>query len=311
LIDLSETDVRRLNWFGAKPLIAALLAARPINPLVQLIARTAFPRRIAQRLPLARKHVDYRLASGEGIRLLDPLRDLVARDIYWGAGQPTNAAERRKLRCVERLSENAASFLDIGAYAGLYALIAARSNPSLRAVAYEIVPENYFLTARNIVENDLVERIDAKLCGIGETLGALRLPARMGGASLMSSMSLGSRFDAGVEVPVSTLDRETENLAPPFLMKIDVEGYEQQVFAGGARFIEQHRPDIICEILPDAQEACRYIEAMVRPLGYRTFRFEDDGIREHATVEPRSELRDWLICARADADSIIDRISGE
>jgi len=298
LIDLSETDVRRLNWFGAKPLIAALLAARPINPVVQLAARTMLPRRIAQRLPVARKFVEYRPAAGEPVRLLEPLRDLVARDIYWGRGQPTSPAERRKLRCIEQLSTNAATFLDIGAYGGLYALIAARCNPQLRAIAYEIVPENYFLMTRNIVENDLVERVEARLCGIGDNNSKIRVPAKMRAASLMSSISLGSQFKEGVEVPVTTLDVETQALPPPFVMKVDVEGYERQVFAGGVNFIEKHRPDIVCEILPGAGEACAYIEAMVRPLGYRTFTFEDDGLREHSTIAPRKQLRDWLISPR-------------
>ena len=46
--------------------------------------------------------------------------------------------------------------------------------------------------------------------------------------------------------------------------------YERQVFAGAAEFLTEYRPDIVCEILPGADEACRSIEAMVRPLGYRT-----------------------------------------
>ena len=43
----------------------------------------------------------------------------------------------------------------------------------------------------------------------------------------MTSMSLGSRFDDGVAIPVTTLDAETRELSGPFLMKIDVEGYER------------------------------------------------------------------------------------
>jgi FkbM family methyltransferase len=298
LIELDARDVRHLNWYGAKPIAARLLSSPGINQLAQLAARAVLPNRQLHRLPLARRHVDYKLADGSCVRLLDPLHDTIARDIHWGGAQPTDPAERLKLRTVERLSKSAATFLDVGAYAGLYALIAARSNPKLRAIAYEIVPENYLLTLRNILENDLASRVEAKLRGIGEREATIRLPERMGAASNLSSISLGSRFDAGVAVPVSTLDAETRGLAGPFLMKIDVEGFEEQVFLGGKQFIETSRPDMICEILPADGAACATIEAMVRPLGYRTFTFEADAIVEHGEIAPRPALRDWLITAR-------------
>ena len=80
---------------------------------------------------------------------------------------------------------------------------------------------------------------------------------------------------------------------------------EEQVFAGGAEFLTKCRPDVVCEILPGADEACRSIEAMVRPLGYRTFTFEDDAVAEHSEIAPTPKLRDWLITARADTDSIL------
>lgn len=305
MIKLGAQEVRRMNWFGFKPVVARLLSSFPINPAVQFAARTVLPRSIAHRLPLARRHVDYKLANGNMVRLLDPLRDEIARDIYWGSSQPTGAAERRKLRMVELLSQSASTFLDVGAYAGLYALIAARSNPELTAIAYEIVPENYLLTVRNILENDLAGRMEAKLRGIGEREGTVRLPPRMGAASNLSSISLGSQFETGVAVPVSTLDAETQGLAGPFVIKIDVEGFEEQVFLGGEQFIAASLPDIICEILPADGPACATIEAMIRPLGYRTFTFEADAIPEHREIAPRSALRDWLITARPEIDAIL------
>jgi FkbM family methyltransferase len=305
LIELGARDVRRLNWHGAKPIAARLLSSFGINQVAQLAARAVLPTRLRHRLPLARRHVDYSLADGNRVRLLDPLHDTIARDIHWGGAQPTDPAERLKLRTLELLSKSAATFLDVGAYAGLYALIAARSNPELKAIAYEIVPENYLLTVRNILENDLARRVEAKLRGIGEREGTLRLPAQMRAASHLSSISLGSRFDAGVAVPVSTLDAETRGLAAPFLMKIDVEGFEEQVFLGGKQFIRTSRPDIICEILPADRAPCATIEAMVRPLGYRTFTFEADGVAEHPTIAPRPTLRDWLITARPQIDDVL------
>lgn len=304
MIELGAEDVRRLNWFGLKPAVARLLASRAVNPLVQLAARKVLPRRIGRRLPLARDHVDYQLASGAKIRLVDPLHDTIARDIYWGGSQPTSAAERHKLRCLERLCGQAAVMLDIGAYGAFYALIAARANPQLRAVAYEIVPQNYFHAVRNVLENDLLDRVEVRLCGIGSEPGTIRLPVSIGQTSFLSSISLGSKFDNGVSIPVRTLDSETDKMTGPFLVKIDVEGFEEQVFDGGRTFIERARPDIICEILLDADAASAMIDGLLRPLGYRTFTFEDSGLVEHDRIQPRAALRDWLFTTSAETAAL-------
>ncbi len=305
MIEVGAEDVRRLNWFGLKPAVARLLASRPVNPVVQLAARKLLPKRIGRRLPLARDYVDYQMASGAKIRLVDPLHDTIARDIYWGGSQPTGAAERHKLRCLERLCARADTLLDIGAYGAFYALIAARSNPQLHAVAYEIVPQNYFHAVRNVLENDLLDRIEVRLCGIGSEPGTIRLPISIGKTSFLSSISLGSKFDTGVSIPVRTLDTETEAMTGPFVVKIDVEGFEEQVFEGGQNFIERARPDIICEILPDADAASAMIDRLLRPLGYRTFTFEDSGLVEHDRIAPRAELRDWLFTASNEAEALL------
>ena len=299
-IELSTSDVRRLNWFGVKPFIAKVLGSSPLNPAVQLAGRTILPQRIASRLPLNRRKVEYRLNDGASVELLDPLHDTVARDIYWGSGKPISSAERHKLSVFESLSKDAALFLDIGAYAGLFALIAARANGDLKAVAFEIVPENYLLLLRNIIANDLVGRIEARLCGLGAAHSTLVMPAQFGAASYLSSISLGSKFEQGVAIPVAPLDDQLEEVRGSVLMKIDVEGFEAQVFRGGEKFIRAHRPDIICEILPGADESCRLITDLLEPLGYRWYSFEDSGLTHQENLAPQSVMRDWLFRSRAD-----------
>src|SRR5256885_8328800 len=230
-IELGPDDVRRLNWFGVKPVLAKILSAPLINPAMLAIGRALLPERIARRLPLSRRAATYRLDDGSSIVLLDPLHDTIARDVYWGGGKPTDPAERHKLSALERLSKSATTFVDIGAYAGVCSLIAARANPKLKALAYEIVPENYLLLVRNVIANDLTQRIEPRLRGIGETAGSLTLPGSFGAASLMSSISLGSEFADGVSIAIEPLDQELAAAAAgPMLIKIDVEGFEDQIF---------------------------------------------------------------------------------
>lgn len=304
---LGDPEFDRLNWFGGKRALAKLLGYRAINPFVQIAGRTLLPARLAQRLPLARPRVTYRLSDGQVVHLLDPLHDIIARDIYWGGARPTLVAEHRKLRCIEELSKASATFLDVGAYSGICALIAARSNPNLVAVAYEILPENFLLLTRNIIDNDLAARVQAKLRGIGAAAATIRLPATMDLPSNPTSVSLGSAFRDGISIGVENLDEETLGLAGPFLVKVDVEGYERDVLEGATSFVAKYAPDFICEILPDASDGSRVIEAILSPLGYRWFVFEEDGTIEREQITPDSVPRDWLFTVRRDVDALLPR----
>lgn len=297
---IGQTDIRRLDWFGMKAATAKVMAMPLVNPLMHVVARNVLPAKVSHRLPLSVREVEYCLDNGETVRLLDPLHDIIARDIHWGRGKPTAAAERHKFECIERLSKLASTFLDIGAYAGVCGLVAARSNPDLRVVAFEIVPENYLLLLRNILENDLATRVEARLCGIGAQAATVRLPTSIGLASNPTSMSLGSAFDNGVAINVSSLDDQVKGLLGPFFVKIDVEGFEQQVFEGGALFIAAEKPDIICEVLPDAHGACAIIANMLKPLGYRWFVFSEEGMIARESLKVEATPRDWLLTARPD-----------
>lgn len=308
---LGEGDLNRLNWFGAKRILAQVLGARGVNSLVQFVGHNLLPVRIARRLPLRRGSVTYRLLNGERVQLLDPLHDIIARDIYWGGAQPTSRAEQLKLQCLELLSRDSGTFLDIGAYNGICALIAARSNSLLRAVAFEIVPENYELLIRNVTENGLADRVEPRLCGIGEGAGSIRIPTDCSLPSHPTSISLGSAFEGGatVAVPVASIDELFDQDTGPFLIKIDVEGYEDRVFRGARSFISRHRPDIICEVLPDAGEVCRSIEVALKGYGYRWWTFEDEAIVEKPRLQPSLVPRDWLFSVRADVSSFVRSVS--
>jgi FkbM family methyltransferase len=282
---------------GAKKLIAAALRFGPLNSLVLGAARAILPPRVHHRFPVARRSIEYRLFGGGSVTLLRPDRDQLARDIYWGGGRPTSAAEQHKLRCFEELCRDTATFIDIGAYTGFFCLVAARANPAIRALAFEIVPENFLALIRNVVENDMVGSIAAKLVGLGAENSHLRVPPSLELVSLESSVSLSARFTKGVEIPIRTLDEQCLSCGAPFLLKIDVEGFEPQVLRGAAKMIRKHRPDMICEVLPDVNTA-EPLNGLLKPLGYRFFEFTDDGPLEHPKVEVRAVMRDWLFTAR-------------
>jgi FkbM family methyltransferase len=290
-------EVRRLNWFGMKPLLARLIGAPVVNPIARRLAGIVLPRRIAKRIPVNKASVTYRLYDGSSIMLLEPLHDAIARDIWQGRGKPTEHAERLKVQIFEELAKSARTCLDIGAYSGFFALVAARANPALHAITFEIVPENHLLIMRNVIANDLVGRIEPRLRGLAVWAGSMTVPQTFGGVSHLSSISLGSIFKDGVTIPLSRLDDEVGNVSAPVLVKIDVEGFESDVFLGGETFFHRYRPDVVCEILPGADESCKLISNMLMPLGYHFYRFGDDGL-QHSSLQTQPVMRDWLFTAK-------------
>ena len=278
-----------------------------MNAVVRWLARCLLSKRQALRIPISTPEAAYRLRDGASVALLDPSMDEIARSVYWGGGKPVSPAERQALDCVEILSRNARTFLDVGSYSGLFALLAARSNPDVHAVAFEIVPENYLLIVRNIIHNDLVGRVEARLCGLAEEPGAITMPQALKLDRLASSMSIGSSFESGVRIPLTTLDEAVADLAGPFVMKIDVEGFEAQVLRGGRGFLEQHRPDVICEVLPGSHDFDE-VEKMLSGLGYRFFLFTEGAIRPLEHIRPTREGRDWLFST--DPENLLSAMSG-
>jgi FkbM family methyltransferase len=275
----------RVNWFGIKPIVAPFLAL----PLAHAVARPVLPKSMLWRLPVRRKSVDY-VAGGLRVTLLNPIRDQVAKDLYWGNGAPTSRADRRVLRYIEHKAREADIFLDIGSYSGLFALIAARANPKIRSVAYDILPENQEAITENARHNGL--SVEAKLCGLSDRSDKIVMPRHYGTYTHPSSISLAFNFENGVEVPITTWD--SEDYSGRILAKIDVEGFEAQVIAGGRETITACKPDIICELLHDSQGHAE-IEAFLRPLGYRFFLSRDSGFEERERLVPSTEAKDWLL----------------
>lgn len=291
----NQEDLRRANWLGLKPLLFGALSVGWVRSLAYATGRKVLPDGMLHRLPVFEKEVEFRLRSGAVVRLTNPQVDYVAKDIFWGNGRLVAPAEDLILDMVEFLAKDATMFLDIGSYSGLFAMIAARANPDLTAVTFEIVPENHRLIEQNLRANELDDRIEARHLGLAASAGTLVLPEHTGSVSHPASLSLGSKFESGIKVPLSTLD--AGNYTGRLLMKIDVEGFEWDVFQGGKRTFTQLKPDIICEFLPEAPE-CAEVEAFLKPLGYRFFIGLSDGFAERSSIAPVDGARDWLLTTR-------------
>jgi hypothetical protein len=73
------------------------------------------------------------------------------------------------------------------------------------------------------------------------------------------------RIDSVVAV---TLDWLLQNLPPPQVLKIDVEGMEHRVLAGASELLAKARPRIWCEVLPSNADV---VGNILRSAGYQIF----------------------------------------
>jgi FkbM family methyltransferase len=221
----------------------------------------------------------------------------IARELFWGNGHLHSPCDRLSLDLAAGLSADSDLFLDIGAYTGLFALAVARQNGHIRCGAFEIVPENFQLMWQNTIANNLVTRVMPKLLGIGACNGSVKVPSSLGCGTLASSVALDSEAPDGVTIPVAVLDDLYAEFNGKMVIKIDVEGFEWQVFHGGQELLRRVRPDIVSEILRKAPKVPE-MQDFLHSVGYRIFHITSSGLVLSKNILPVKNERDWLFTIR-------------
>lgn len=120
------------------------------------------------------------------------------------------------------------TFIDIGANVGVYTVLAAGVRQA-RVIAIEPVPDTYDAFLDNINLNRISRYVTAHNIGVAAQEGELRFSTVLGPTNHVLQEDEGG---AAVTVPVKTLDTVTADSSPA-LIKIDVEGFEQEVLQGG------------------------------------------------------------------------------
>lgn len=122
-------------------------------------------------------------------------------------------------------------FADVGANVGAFTVLASGAAKA-RTVSFEPSPRTFAYLRRNIVLNYLGSLARPVHAAVGEKPGRLKLTENLGTENYICPPGHGG----GVEVDVTTLDVElTEEC--PILMKVDVEGFESEVFGGAGKLL--------------------------------------------------------------------------
>jgi len=125
-------------------------------------------------------------------------------------------------------------FIDVGSNLGSFSLLASGVSKA-NSFAFEPVPATYDRLTENIGVNFLGDKIVAKRLALSTPLNGLN-QAKLRFSSdrgCMNSFVDDSYTGSAICVDVSTLDIECKNLAP-VLIKIDVEGFEEDVLEGAS-----------------------------------------------------------------------------
>jgi FkbM family methyltransferase len=143
------------------------------------------------------------------------------------------------------------TFIDIGANIGLISVALAQAT-RLPILSIEPVVSNYALLVENSRLNHVQDQIDILQLALGDTIGEMDI--------YLSSGNSGDHrltLHSGEQRPTQTVRVETLDhclaqktyLQPPYLIKVDVQGYEFHVLRGAEKTIT-HPVFIVAEIWP-------------------------------------------------------------
>jgi FkbM family methyltransferase len=277
-----------------KALLKRLRYAQPANRIVTAALRGLF-RLLGRPVPepiVAHLHrvgeIGLRAEGIGEITVYSRADDFTPNQAWW---RGLESAEPDAL-LFARLARDAATVIDVGAYIGVYSLLAARANPAARVIAFEPFPRSRERLLRNI-ELSAVGNVEVRPAAAGAEAGEATfhhaetagLPSSAGLSPLLLEDGAGGL--AELTVPVETIDgllaaREIETLD---LLKLDTEGTEPEVLSGALGAIERFRPAIICEILRRTGVAGP-VEEILTPFGYRFFHLAAGGPVPMTRIEP-------------------------
>lgn len=170
------------------------------------------------------------VVGGVAVNFVDSSRLLIATGMH-GATMSIYAGlqEFEDMAFVLHFLNEADLFVDVGANVGTYTVLAS-SAVGARTISIEPVPSTYASLIDNIRLNDISEKVNALNTALGREIGELSFTAGLG--TVNHVLSDKEVCENVIRVPVNTLDNILTGHAPA-LMKIDVEGYETIVLAGG------------------------------------------------------------------------------
>jgi FkbM family methyltransferase len=231
-------------------------------------------------------------------------RDYICQDVFW-----TGTKDEFEMAFISRNVRAGARILDIGANFGWYSLLLAQGlQQECRIDAFEPHPVTSAWLRQHLAMNRITcVALHAEALGEREASLAIHdVKHNSGGAHLDAAVP----SPGDTTVRVTTLDQFAEDAKLERLdfVKLDVEGFERAVLAGGARTLARFTPPLMVEVCPAnlARQGCTAADllAQLRQLGYVDFRVCSwRGVEEFTQATLEGGLSYWnVFCFGKDSD---------
>jgi FkbM family methyltransferase len=225
--------------------------------------------------------------------------DALTHDVTVGRGQaaglrlnaagtsPSFAAGTAEPHVQEALHDSLTEgnvFYDVGANVGFFTIIAARLvGSSGKVFAFEPLPQHVAALKRNVELNEFrnIEILTTAVAALDGT-GALQLHGKSEDSLRAKLETAGSLKGADELVPVKVVSIDSEiqrGLAPPDVVKIDVEGAELDVLTGMKETLQAHGPTVICELHGTNGEVLPFLRA----IGYESRALDGSALTDSPT----------------------------
>ena len=225
---------------------------------------------------------------------------------YWGD-------DVGDLRFLWRFLQEGMTFLDIGAYHGVYSIVAAKKlGPTGGVVAFEPSSRERGRMLVNLKLNN-IESVSIEPYAVSAGEGEALLTVVVDGFTTMNSLRRPpiNHLTEQVEIRTMSLDGylKSKRVNRVDLLKVDTEGGELEVFRGAGDLLSRLRPVIICEVLDLVTNAWGYaaaeIMALLRAHNYEWFEVLLDGnLVHHYPKKEYPEVRNYVAVPREKQSSL-------
>jgi len=167
-------------------------------------------------------------------------------------------------------------FVDVGACYGTYTLLAGGVGGA-DCLSFEPCPPTARWLRENVRLNRLEQRVEVRTSAVGSRSGTVQFTQHLQAANHILSTADGA---AGTyaEVPLTTLDEALAGRSPTML-KIDVEGYEDDVLQGATAALGSE--NLLAVLVEDVGLGRRYhqgsgVHERLLDLGFRSYSYEPE-----------------------------------
>lgn len=227
-----------------------------------------------------------------GFRMhLTPEQHILKQIYFWGYWEPNET------QVILKLLRKGDTFIDIGANAGYFSLLAAKLvGPEGKVHAFEAIPPTVDMLQANLRLNP-VGNVQVHALAATDRAMTIRFANRGNSGAELNSMRFPSDNGAFWEVTGVRVDHRIDAAAPIRLIKMDIEGAELLALKGMEDMLDAAQPPILlCEVidnfLKELGGSAREVFDFLGGKGYRhIYRCTPAGLRP--LVLPSGELNQF------------------